>query len=134
MYQDSFDAKVSSAGIRVRMGRKAQEAVGREEAWLQHNILVGNVAVGRAGLGSFPKPRYDKEGGREKNQLVQDKIQAEVEEDRWTSKAPGLGGRMPSSARSPGKSCGLLNHCASSFSFIRCMTFSLAHPTYIVGA
>ncbi len=32
------------------------------------------------------------------------------------SKAPGLGGRTPSSGRSPGQSCGALNHCASSSS------------------
>lgn len=119
-----------------KVGRKwqAQEAVDRAEARLQHNVLVGNVAVGRAGLGSFPKPRYDKTRGREKRQLVQDEIRAEVEEDHWTSKTPGLGGRTPSSTSSPGHSCGLLNHCASSSSFVRCMTLSLAHPTYIAGA
>lgn len=51
----------------------------------RHNcsILVGNTAVGRAGLGSFPKPHYHKARGREKRQMVQDEIRAEVEEDRW---------------------------------------------------
>lgn len=84
MYRDSSDKKVASAGILVKTGRKwkAQEAVNRAEARLQHNVLVGNSAVGRAGLGSFPKPRYDKARGREKRQMVQDEVRAEVEEDR----------------------------------------------------
>ena len=84
MYRDSSDMKVATAGILVKTGRKwkAQEAVDRAEARLQHNILVGNTAVGRAGLGSFPKPRYDKARGREKRSMVQDEIRAEVEEDR----------------------------------------------------
>lgn len=37
-----------------------REAVASAEARLQHSILVGNVAVGQAGTGSFPKPCYDK--------------------------------------------------------------------------
>ncbi|XP_050957201.1 uncharacterized protein LOC127158092 [Labeo rohita] len=84
MYRDSSDKKVASAGILVKTGRKwkAQEAVNRAEARLQHSVLVGNSAVGRAGLGSFPKPRYDKARGREKRQMVQDEVRAEVEEDR----------------------------------------------------
>ncbi|XP_053339380.1 uncharacterized protein LOC128510861, partial [Clarias gariepinus] len=84
MYRDSSDTKVASAGILVKTGRKwkAQEAVSRAEARLQHNVLVGNTAVGRAGLGSFPKPRYDKARGREKRQMVQDEVRAEVEEVR----------------------------------------------------
>lgn len=54
------------------------------EARLRHGVLVGNVAVGRAGLGSFPNPRYDKAKGREKRQLVQDEVQTELDEDRLT--------------------------------------------------
>ncbi len=86
MYRDSSDAKVSSAGICVKTGRKwqAQKAVDRAEERLRHGVLVGNVAVGRAGLGSFSKPRYDKARGREKRQLVQNEVRAEVEEDRLT--------------------------------------------------
>ncbi|TWW62302.1 hypothetical protein D4764_04G0009490, partial [Takifugu flavidus] len=63
----------------------AQKAVDRAEARLQHNILVGNTAVGLAGLGSLPIPRYDKARGREKRSMVQDEIRAEVEED-WRVK------------------------------------------------
>ncbi|XP_024141063.1 uncharacterized protein LOC112154399 [Oryzias melastigma] len=84
MYRDSSDKKVSSAGIRVKTGRKwkAQEAVNRAEARLQHSVLVGNIAVGRAGLGRFVKPSYNKARGRERRQMVQDEIRAEVEEER----------------------------------------------------
>ena len=68
MYRDSADVKVASAGIIVKTGRKwqAQEAVSRAEARLRHKTLVGTVAMGRAGLGSFPKPRYDRARGKEK--------------------------------------------------------------------
>ncbi|XP_070689483.1 uncharacterized protein [Pempheris klunzingeri] len=84
MYRDSADAKVASAGIVVKTGRmwQAQEAVSRAEAQLRHKSLVGTVAMGRAGLGSFPRPRYDRTCGKEKRQLVQDEIRAEVEEQR----------------------------------------------------
>ncbi|KAI8479507.1 hypothetical protein Bbelb_373930 [Branchiostoma belcheri] len=82
MYRDSADTKVSSAGITVRTGRKwkAQEAVDKAESRLRHSVLVGTLAVGRAGLGSCPKPQYDKASGRERRQLVQDEIRAEEEE------------------------------------------------------
>lgn len=65
------------------MGRKwqAQEAVDRAAARLRINIMVGNVAVGRAGQGSFPKPHYDKARGREKHQLVQDE---KIAGPRWS--------------------------------------------------
>lgn len=45
-------------------------------------ILVGSEAVGRAGLGSHTRPRYDKAQGRERRQLIQDGIPAEVEEEK----------------------------------------------------
>ncbi|XP_061896833.1 uncharacterized protein LOC133645919 [Entelurus aequoreus] len=84
MYRDSADVKVASAGIVVKTGRKwqAQEAVSRAEARLRHKTLLGTVARGRAGLGSFPKPRWDRARGKEKRQLVQEEIRAEVEEER----------------------------------------------------
>lgn len=86
MYRNSSDATIATAGILVKTGRKwkAQEAINRAEARLQHIILFVNTAVGWAGLGSFPKPRYDKARGREKRQMVQDEIRAEVEEARQT--------------------------------------------------
>ncbi len=92
MYRDSSDIKVISAGILVKTGRKwqAQGAVDRAEARLRHSTLVGTMAVGRSGLGSFPKPQYDRAQGKEKRQLIQDEIRAEVEEERY-NKAVGMG-------------------------------------------
>ncbi len=40
--------------------------------------------MGCADLGSFSKPHYDKARGRKQRQLVQNEVQAEVEEDRLT--------------------------------------------------
>lgn len=53
------------AGIRFRTWRKwwAQKAFDEAEARLRHGVLVGWVAVGRAGLGSHTRPRYDKAQG-----------------------------------------------------------------------
>lgn len=75
MYQDSSDVKVALVGIFIKTGRKwqEQEAVNRAEAWLQHNIVVGTVVVGQAGLGSFCRPCYEK-NYRKKCLLVQDEI------------------------------------------------------------
>ena len=70
LYRDSKDTRVSSAGIVVKTGRKwsAKEAVQRAEARLQHSVIVGNVAVGRAGLGLYHRPQYEKppEKGKKK--------------------------------------------------------------------
>ncbi|XP_076860736.1 uncharacterized protein LOC143513938 [Brachyhypopomus gauderio] len=84
LYRDSADNRVSSAGITVRTGRKwkAQEAVEQAEARLRHGILVGTVAVGRAGLGSFTRPCYGKAQGKERRQMIQSEIRAGVEEER----------------------------------------------------
>ncbi|XP_063050368.1 uncharacterized protein LOC134445223 [Engraulis encrasicolus] len=84
LYRDSADTRVSSAGVEVRTGRKwkAQEAVQQAEARLQHSVLVGSVAVGRAGLGCHKTLRYDKVQGRDRRQMVQGEVRAEVEEER----------------------------------------------------
>ncbi|XP_072560565.1 uncharacterized protein [Paramormyrops kingsleyae] len=89
LYRDSSDTRVSSAGIEVRTGRKwrAQEAVQLAEARLQHGVLVGSVAVGRAGLGCHKTPRYDKAQGRDRRQMIQDEVRAEVEEERRSKTA-----------------------------------------------
>lgn len=82
LYRDSSDNKVSSAGIRVKTGRKwkAQEAVDQAEARLRHRELVGSISAGQADLGSTPRPHYNKARGKEHRQLVQDEIRAGVEE------------------------------------------------------
>ncbi|XP_075343502.1 uncharacterized protein LOC142401936 [Odontesthes bonariensis] len=84
LYRDSSDIKVSSAGIEVRTGRKwcAQEAVNQAESRLRHSELVGTVATGRAGLGSNPRPSYNKAKGKERRQLIQEEVRAGVEEAR----------------------------------------------------
>ena len=78
---------MSSAGIEVRTGRKwrAQQAVEQAEGRLRHNILVGAVATGRAGLGSNPRPCYGKVRGKERRKLIQEEVRAEVEEARFSS-------------------------------------------------
>ncbi|KAK0152038.1 hypothetical protein N1851_006609 [Merluccius polli] len=87
--RDSRDTKVAAAGILVKTGRKwhAQEAVTKAEVRLRHKTLVDSVATGRAGLGCFPKPRYDLARGKERRRLIQDEIRAEVEEERYTKMA-----------------------------------------------
>ncbi len=76
MYRDSADVKVASAGILVKTGRKwqAQEAITRAEARLRHKTLVGSMAMGRAGLCCFLKPRYNLARRKEKGQLIQDEV------------------------------------------------------------
>ncbi|XP_075315189.1 uncharacterized protein LOC142375145 [Odontesthes bonariensis] len=91
LYRDSSDIKVSSAGIEVRTGRKwcAQEAVNQAKSRLRHSELVGTVATGRAGLGSNPRPSYNKAKGKERRQLIQEEVRAGVEEVRC-SRAVGM--------------------------------------------
>ncbi|TWW81809.1 hypothetical protein D4764_01G0016240 [Takifugu flavidus] len=139
MYQDSSDTKVATAGILVKTGRKwkAQKAVDRAGARLQHNILVGNTAVGWAGLASFPIPHYDKARGsgvwfRMRSEQRWRKIGGSR---RWlcTNKAPGQGGSMPNSENSPGQSSGDSNPSTSSSSSSLYTTFSQAQPICSAG-
>lgn len=62
LYRDSSDTKFSLAGIEVRTGRKwrAQEAVDQAEVRLHHRMLVGAVALGRAGLGNNTRLQFNK--------------------------------------------------------------------------
>ncbi|XP_073720025.1 uncharacterized protein [Misgurnus anguillicaudatus] len=90
-YRESRDPKVSGAGVVVKTGRKwrAEAAVDQAESRLRHGVLVGAVARGRAGLGTFQVPRLDKARGKERRQLVQGEVRAAVEEER-SSKAVGM--------------------------------------------
>lgn len=83
-YRDSSDPKVAKAGIEVRTGRKwkAEGAVRQAESRLDHNRLVGVVARGRTGLGSFSTPHIDTIKGKERRRLVQEEVRAVVEEER----------------------------------------------------
>ncbi|XP_060744927.1 uncharacterized protein LOC132858560 [Tachysurus vachellii] len=90
-YRESRDPKVSGAGVVVKTGRKwrAEAAVDQAESRLHHGVLVGAVARGRAGLGTFQGPQFDKARGKERRQLVQGEVRAAVEEER-SSKAVGM--------------------------------------------
>jgi len=50
------------------------------ESRLRHRTLVGAVTGGRAGLGSSTTPHYEKV--KRKDRLVQDEVQASLEEQR----------------------------------------------------
>lgn len=86
MYRDSSDARVASAGVKVRTGRKfnAHNELERAETRLKHRALVGTVAIGRSGLGAIPQPRYDKVHGKERRDLVLKEVRASAEEVRVT--------------------------------------------------
>ncbi|XP_048863711.1 uncharacterized protein LOC125738598 [Brienomyrus brachyistius] len=84
VYRESSDSRVASAGIVVKTGRKfrAQEGLELAESRLRHRALVGTVAVGRAGLGSFPQPRFHRAQGKDRRHLVLEEVRAAVEEVR----------------------------------------------------
>ena len=84
LYRDSSDTRVASAGIVVRTGRKfrAQEGLEQAESRLRHKALVGTLAIGRAGLGAIPQPRYDRAQGKERRDLVLEEVRAGVEDVR----------------------------------------------------
>ncbi|KAK1806565.1 hypothetical protein P4O66_005073, partial [Electrophorus voltai] len=90
-HRDSRDCKVSSAGIEVRTGRKwqAEKQVEVAESHVRQKVLVGSLATGRAGLGYFPKTQVSKAQGKERHYLLQEEIQAGVEEEQ-VSRAVGF--------------------------------------------
>ncbi len=79
---------MSGAGIVVRTGRTA-EAGQQAETWLKHKSILGTVAQGRAGLGSIRATQYDSASGKERQRLVQEEVQASVEEEQ-TSRAVAM--------------------------------------------
>ena len=91
LYKDSNDPKVAQAGVEVKSGRKwrADKAVLQAKSQIHHKALVGTVMQGRAGLGTFRTPQYDKARGEERRRLVQEEVKVAVEEER-TSRAVGL--------------------------------------------
>ncbi|XP_015234767.1 PREDICTED: uncharacterized protein LOC107087608 [Cyprinodon variegatus] len=84
LYRDSTDGKVSSAGIEVRTGRKWLAKYAVERACVTAP-MVGTVAKGRAGLGSNLKPCYSRVTGKDRRKLIQEEVQAEVEEACFSS-------------------------------------------------
>lgn len=65
--------------MEVITGRKwrAKEAVDRAEATSRHNILVGTLATGRAGLGSIPARCYRNARGKDRQKLIQEEVEVE---------------------------------------------------------
>ncbi|KAK1788714.1 hypothetical protein P4O66_002535 [Electrophorus voltai] len=90
-HRDSRDCKVSPAGIEVRTGRKwqAEKEVEVAESRVRQKALVGSLAMGRVGLGYFPKTQVSKTQGKERHHLLQEEIRAGVEEER-VSRVVGL--------------------------------------------
>ena len=91
LYRDSKDPKVAAAGIEVRTGRKwsAKMEPGNTEERLKQKTLVGTVAIGRAGLGYFPRTQIHKAKEKQRRNLIQEEVCASVEEER-RSKMVGL--------------------------------------------
>lgn len=56
---------------------------------MHYRALVGAVARGKAGIGTLTTPRYDKVQRKEKRQLLQDKVRAFVEKERF-ARAVGM--------------------------------------------
>lgn len=78
------DCKVSSDDIEVRTGRKwrVDKAVEVAESRLRQKALVVTLASGRAGVGDFPKTQVSKTQGKEIHHLLQEEVQAGLEEER----------------------------------------------------
>lgn len=55
---------------------------------MRHRAQVETLAMGCAGLGSFPKPQYGKTQGKDRHHLIQEQTQAGMEEAR-TSRMVG---------------------------------------------
>lgn len=81
--RDSKDCKLSSAGIKVRTGRRWEAAKPVEKA------LVGAVILGRAGLGCFPKTQVSQAPDKERQHLLQEEVRVGVEKEH-VSRAVGL--------------------------------------------
>ena len=82
-YRESRDPKVAAAGIQTRSGRKwsVEEELQVAEERIRHKTL-GTIARGRAGLVYFPSPQISRAKGKERHQIVQDEVQAGIEETR----------------------------------------------------
>ena len=84
-YIESNDPKVASAGTQTRSGRKwsAEGELRAVEERLRHKALLGTVAIGKAGLGFFPRPMISKTKGKEKRKLVQEEVRTGAEEAHY---------------------------------------------------
>lgn len=60
---------------------KAAEAVQHAETRLKHKAILGAVVQGRDGLRSLASTQYKSASGRERQRLMQEEVQASVEEE-----------------------------------------------------
>ena len=90
--KESEDDFIRKAGIETRTGRKwsVSKAVSQAESRLAHKDIVGNVAVGRQGLGIVQSSNWKGASSRERRSLVQAEVRTMEEEER-KAKAVQLG-------------------------------------------
>ena len=90
--KESKDDFIRKAGIETRTGRKwsASQAVSLAESRLAHSDIVGNLAVGRQGLGMQKSVSWKGASAKERRGLIQAEVRAMEEEDR-KAKAVQLG-------------------------------------------
>lgn len=112
-------------------------AVGQAASRLHHGILVGAVARGRAGLGTFHGPCFNKVRDKEWRQ-IQSELRVAVEEE-WSSIAVGMAqqGAWTRWEQTVERLCSLTfgrqSHTASSFWFRQSMMSFPPHPTCTPG-
>lgn len=82
-HRESRDPKETSADIQVQTGRKwrADKALEVAESQLRQKVLVGSIVAGCMGIGYFPANRVAKAKGKERQHLVQEEVQAGMEEE-----------------------------------------------------
>lgn len=97
------------------------------------------MTFGSAVLGSITTPRYDKAKGKDRQMLVQEEVQAAVEEEgaskmvrMWRNKEPGQD-ESKWSVRSHGQSSGRPRPIKSSSLSRQCIMFYQAHLTCSAG-
>ncbi|XP_033725208.1 uncharacterized protein LOC117315172 [Pecten maximus] len=90
--RDSSDSRVSGAGIQKRTGRKwsASTSVDQAESMLQLRDVVGNICIGRQGLGMVHFQQWKNATATERRGMVQTEVRR-VEEDQRRAKAVELG-------------------------------------------
>lgn len=89
--RDSKDEKVRGARVNLEAGRKwsVQDTVREAELRLKQADIVGNVAVGRLGLGTITSTRWRTAGKGVQRKLVQKEVRV-MEEDSRMVKAVGM--------------------------------------------
>ena len=85
MFKNSKDPRVATASVEVCTGRRWNSSLELQitEERLRHKPLVGRVAVGPTGLGYFTSKEIRRAMGEEYQHLLQNKMEAGVEEIRF---------------------------------------------------